>query len=44
MIAIERKTTDNLVQCFSHERQRFEAELKRAARIHIFYVVFEGTY
>ena len=44
LIAIERKTLPDLIACLSHERDRFEAELKRAARIATFYVIFEGRY
>ncbi|MFZ5866224.1 MAG: ERCC4 domain-containing protein [Thermodesulfobacteriota bacterium] len=44
LIVIERKTLDDLIKCLSHDRTRFEDELKRAQRIPVFHVIVESTY
>jgi DNA excision repair protein ERCC-4 len=44
MIAIERKTTADLISCLCSSRDRFTRELQRASRIPDFIVIVEGTY
>ena len=44
MIAIERKTVDDLVGSLSCGRKRFEAELSRARGFHYFAIVAETTF
>ncbi len=44
MIAIERKTTADLISCLCTSRDRFTRELQRASRIPDFMVIIEGTY
>lgn len=43
-IAIERKSLDDLVSCLSQNRERFEREMQRAARVGEFYVIVEAMY
>ncbi|HOI96702.1 MAG TPA: ERCC4 domain-containing protein [Syntrophobacter fumaroxidans] len=42
-IAIERKSLNDLVACLSHERPRFEKELRRARALDFFFVVVEAS-
>ena len=44
MIAIERKTLDDLIGCLTIGRERFTAELRRAQHIASFYVIVEASY
>jgi DNA excision repair protein ERCC-4 len=41
-VSIERKSIDDMIQCLSRERDRFERELSRAAALECFYVVIES--
>ena len=41
LIAIERKTLDDLVGCLTKSRKRFESELKRSRLLHRFWVIVE---
>jgi DNA excision repair protein ERCC-4 len=44
-VSIERKNSvDELVMCLSHDRGRFERELRRAASYSLFAVVIEGHF
>ncbi|MEW6351603.1 MAG: ERCC4 domain-containing protein [Thermodesulfobacteriota bacterium] len=42
LIAVERKSLPDLLQSVTHERQRFERELKQARGLHRFFVVVES--
>jgi DNA excision repair protein ERCC-4 len=42
-IAVERKEINDLVQCLSKHRERFEKELQRGRGLHYFAVVIEGS-
>jgi hypothetical protein len=44
MIAIEKKTTADLISCLCSNRDRFTRELGRAVRIRDFLVIVEGSY
>lgn len=41
VLAVERKSIDDLIQCLSTSRERFERELSRARALHSFMVVVE---
>ena len=43
-VAVERKSLPDLVACLSHERERFERELQRAAALDAFGVVVEAAW
>lgn len=42
-VAVERKSLPDLIACLSHERERFERELQRAAALDAFAVVIEAS-
>ncbi len=44
MVAIERKSIDDLVGCLTRERERFERELARARGLELFCVVVEASW
>ena len=44
MVAVERKSLDDLAQCLGRERERFERELVRARGLDAFAVVVEGGF
>jgi len=44
LVAIERKTTADLIACLCSGRDRFERELARAQSIPHFWVIIEGSY
>ncbi len=44
MVAVERKSLPDLVQCLGRERDRFARELERARGLESFAVVIEGTF
>lgn len=45
LVGIERKASlDELVNCLSHDRDRFERELSRARDFHLFVVIIEGRF
>ena len=43
LVAVERKSLDDLLGCLTRERERFERELQRAAALESFMVVIEGS-
>ncbi len=43
LMSIERKTVDDLVQCLSYDRERFEKELARSRKLEYFALVVEGS-
>ena len=44
LVAVERKSLDDLAQCLSRERDRFERELVRGRGLDAFAVVVEGSF
>ena len=44
LVAVERKSLDDLAQCLGRERDRFERELVRARGLDAFAVVIEGSF
>lgn len=44
LVAVERKSLDDLAQCLGRERDRFERELVRARGLDAFAVVVEGSF
>ena len=44
LCAVERKSLPDLILCLSHERDRFERELQRAAALESFCVVVEASW
>ncbi|MFC1834281.1 ERCC4 domain-containing protein [Thermodesulfobacteriota bacterium] len=43
-VAVERKTTDDLITCFTRERERFVRELQRFQAIPHRWIIVEGSY
>lgn len=44
VVAVERKSVDDLIQCLGKDRERFERELSRARALHSFMVVVECSW
>lgn len=44
VLAVERKSLDDLIQCLGKERNRFEKELARSRALQSFMVVIESTW
>jgi ERCC4-type nuclease len=42
-ISIERKSIDDIINCLSHDRNRFERELMRGSKMESFIVVMEAS-